>query len=260
MAAGSLLPPPISVLPSSTRFSGSRRRTLLVLFVLVTVFLLYHSSSVLPEDVSSTITSAAKLPKWRPDLAGRIKPPFVSGSTGGSLLPKWKPSQPHDASYYNRQEANPERLRVAEPPPDALPRNHFQWDAPPSSLGNPWPARPEIVTDYLSAERERKDPPIPVWPSALDLEDAQDVLHISPIHPVPYEDIYRGTNKIPGMGKPSKKPKSVQAVKDQEMPEERAERHRRRDWVERAIFHGWEGYKCVPISLLVVMLSSLYAS
>lgn len=220
MAPGGLLPLPCTV--GGSGFPAGRRRLLLIGLVFFTVFTLYRYSN----SEASTFSAVANS-SWRPDLAGLIKPP--SALRPGGLA--------NTGSRYS----NPKNLRIKPPAKHLLPVYHFT--SIPSSSGDPWPDRPEIAQVYFSPTRAHKDPPIPEWPLPLELADADDVLRRPTIAPVPYEDIYKGVNKIAGMGKPSRNPKRVQGSPDGESAEDRSERLQRKQWVERAIRHAWEGYK-----------------
>lgn len=245
MAPGSLLPLPCTV--GSSGFSAGRRRNILVVLCLFTVVALYQFSA----PISDVSRQAANGSTWRPDLAGLIKPPSALRPDG------WIGSKAKGAAgdRYDPKIMNPDNLRIKPPSNKLLPQYHF-LSLPPSD-GNPWPDRPEIAQVYFSPTRPHHDPPVPEWPLPLELADADDVLHRATVSPVPWEDIYKGVNKIPGMGKPSKNPKRVQGKDNTESAHDRAERRQRQEWVERAIRHAWEGYKSVLFGLARVCLFRL---
>lgn len=216
-------------LPCTVPSPVGRRRNILVVLCLVSVVALYHYSAPISQANNTAVT-------WRPDLAGLINP--------GNIGSVWHHTQPKDASYYDLRAANPNNFRIKSPAASLLPQQHFTKN-PPSSQGNPWPSKPEILERYFNPQRKIQDPPLPDWPTASNLRQADELLNRPAIHFVPFDELYMGKNKIPDMGKPKRNPKRVQSTDTAESEEERAERHRRRDWVEKAIRHAWEGYKCV---------------
>ena len=132
--------------------------------------------------------------------------------------------------------------------PSQRPVYHSSYANLPPSVGDPWPDRPEIAAEYFAAERAVKDPPAPQWPEAETLKEARAKLngaHSIKSKPVTFEQL-QSTQAYPsrpaGMGARKTMPR-IQIADNHESAVEKEERDRRRQWVERAIRHGWEGYK-----------------
>lgn len=128
-------------------------------------------------------------------------------------------------------------------PPITVPAFPIRIDKPanysyltiPSST-DPWPERTWIAQEWLRSDRAVLPPPPPSWPTDTRL----------PIQPkmIPYESFTFPENRTirpDGMGR-KKKLAKVQVMPN-ESDEQKVERGRRREWVTRAIRHGWEGYK-----------------
>jgi hypothetical protein len=139
--------------------------------------------------------------------------------------------------------------------PDALP---ILWpdDYPPlrsvpADLDDPWPARPEIVNEYLNPDRELVDPPLPKYPAHDELPS----IPLSPDHKIPFDRLHVpdgwSDETSPGKLGDRRKMNRVQAaasVFDSHGDEAREEEARRREWVRRAMIHGWDAYKSVVLT------------
>jgi len=165
--------------------------------------------------------------KWHPELT-MARPANVPGGFGRPATPQTKPN-------YSTW-----RIKIEE---EQMPQYKYTY-IPPSD-NDPWPATPVIAQIYLNSHRPTKDPPLPVWPSVADLDAARRKLNMASVEKVKYEDLVPPAGTEPKyMGNPGRL-NNVQATDIKEANLERLERQRRREWVERAIRHGWEGYKLV---------------
>ena len=233
----SLLP-----LPSTTSFKTghSRSRARLLIYALGLFsgsFLLYHatfSSNDAPKASEEGYFN--QNPQWRPDLRFRpmqgrpIKAEHVD-SDGVESFPMADDGLPDDIPIHL--------------PADNMPK--YAYLSIPSSTGNPWPKKPWIAADFFSKDREILDPPTPEWSDRKAIEKNLarfDVKQITKESMTKFEDLNVPTGRQPLTGTMGNKKKlrKVQAEPN-ESSEEREERNRRKQWVERAIRHGWEGYK-----------------
>ena len=233
----SLLP-----LPSTTSFKSghSRSRARLLIYALGLFsgsVLLYHAAFPSNEPTAANTEGFFdQNPSWRPDLRFRpmqgrpIKAEPVD-SDGVDSFPMADDGLPDDIPIHL--------------PADNMPK--YAYLSIPSSTGNPWPKKPWIASDFLSEDREILDPPAPHWSDreAIEKNLARfDVKQITKESMTRFEDLNvpTGRQALTGTMGNKKKLRKVQAEPN-ESSEEREERNRRKQWVERAIRHGWEGYK-----------------
>lgn len=190
--------------------------------------------------------------EWRPDLAFDVHQgrPIPLDDVGD--LPDRRPDVlgPGEAEDDKRL---PPHVPIRYDP-DLAPAYKYGWDDFPPSDRDPWPKRPEIAQIYFAPDHEVKDPPTPEWPAHSALKEAMlnypypiltkdDMIQFKDLPPVIPRNGYR-PDRTGEMGTP-KPMERVQASSVDESAEEKAERGRRRQWVERAIRHGWENYKFV---------------
>jgi hypothetical protein len=175
---------------------------------------------------------APELPdKWRPDLQVDRGP-----ARKGPLRVSPRPPSKDPAG------SNPKSLpvRLNE---DVLPT--YRYLSVPST-DDPWPDRPEVADVFFAADRKAHDPPRPVWPDPSAVESSRATRsRLQASDRVRFEDL---VPPVPSssLGARQKLPK-VQAEDPPETRQRAQERAQRKQWVERAIRHGWEGYKWVHL-------------
>ena len=264
----SSLLPVANISLSSYAKSRSRWRILILVAIVSTTLLFYFTSEEklpfrdrLPPLFGPQLPSDDNV-EWRPDMAFDVsngkpvvaKKPFglIPGDDldPGQRLPKRPPKA--ESSEDEDDDDIPPNMPIREDPA-LMPIYKYGWDVFPPSDSDPWPTRPEIAQRFFDLSKKPKDPPVPEWPSAQDFHDAKNNSYediITKESMIAYDNLYTVRNvngdvkrlSVEGMGTPIDLPK-IQIQGNQESSPEAAERRRRKDWVERAIRHGWEGYK-----------------